>query len=569
MSPLSIQESFTGKHILLTGASGFLGKVWLIMALTRIPEIGRIYILMRGKGRNATERFEKIVSESMAFAPMHEQHGPRMSQYISERVEVVVGDVSLPGLGLDPEVSGRLRRSLDLVVNCAGLVEFNPDIREALGSNVDGALHVLEFVRRTHHAALMHVSTCYVAGQRDGFITEEVREGRSPNGTKLDAEGEYQRVKDIIDDVAAENATPATEQQLRADVIERLRERGHEADPSRVNEMVGRLKGKRLRQRMAEAGTERAKALGWPNTYTYSKALAELMLRARAGDVALTLFRPAIVESAMSFPFAGWNEGFNTSGPLVYLAGTWFRHVPAKEGNPLDIVPVDFVCNAMFGVGAALMRGVHEPVYHCGTSHRNGLSVDRLTELSALGHRKHLRKHGTTKVDKLVLSRWDARATEPNHVLDVTNIREVVVQVRRYLRHGLPEKIPSEVREWADELVDAADQAQRKLRQVEDMLELFMPFTHDHYIVFEGRALKRLDIVEPEFRFEPEKMVWRKYWLDVHLPGLRRWCFPTYENKELQKYSPATPFRMRRLEPSHFASTSGLPAGAEAGARIS
>jgi len=559
MNPISIRETYAGKHVLITGASGFVGKVWLAMALTRLPDIAKIYVLIRGKGRDAKQRFERIMGESMVFRPLHEQHGEGLSEWVSRRVEVVSGDLAKPGLGLDPEVAVRLRRDVDLVVNCAGLVEFNPDLREALAANVEGAIRVGEFVNASDHAALLHVSTCYVAGQRDGFIPEEVRDTKTPSGKTIDAEAEYRRALDIVEEVQRENDSTATEQQLRLDVMRRSRDRGGEPDERRIAETVGRLKRKRLRERMATAGTARAKELGWPNTYTYTKALAELLLRARRETFNLALFRPAIVESALAFPFPGWNEGFNTSGPLVYLAGTWFRHIPAKAGNPLDIIPVDFICNGLFTVGAALLRGEHQPVYQVGTSHRNFLAIDRLTELSALAHRQHLRRTGTTKVDKLVLSRWDARATDPDHVLNVANIREAVLQVRRYLRHGLPEKLPSEVKDWAEELADAADTTQKKLRQIDEVLDLFLPFTHDHYIVFECDALVRHEVVEPEFRFTPESIEWRGYWLNVHLPGLRRWCFPKYENKELEKYTPATPFKM--IEP--IAAETRVPSGSE------
>jgi thioester reductase-like protein len=556
MPRVSIVETYAGKHVFITGSSGFVGKVWLAMALTRLPDIGRIYVLLRGKGRGVKERFEKIVSESMCFRPLHEQHGAGLSEYISERVEVVGGDVSMPGLGIDPAVAKRLQREVDLVINCAGLVDFNPDVRDAVSSNVDGALRVAEFARGCDHAALMHVSTCYVAGSREGFVPEEIRPGTSPNGMPIDARAEYAKLEEIVAEVHRENDHPSTEAELRDHVLERLRERGTAPDEKRVADMVGRLKRKRLREMMAIAGTDRAKALGWPNTYTYTKALAELQLVAQAGDLPYAIFRPAIVESAMSFPFAGWNEGFNTSGPLVYLAGTWFRHVPARAGNPLDVIPVDQVCNALFTVGAALLRREHAQVYQCGSSDRNFLPIDRLTELSALGHRRHLRKTGADKIEKLLLSRWDARASDREHILEMANVRGAVAQVTRYLRHGLPEKIPSEVRDWADDLADTGDNTQRKLRQIEEVLDLFMPFTYDHYFVFECRAVSRHDVVEDEFRFAPESIEWRSYWLDVHMPGLRKWCFPQYENKQVEKYRPAAPFRLVEA---------ALPAQKEAG----
>jgi len=67
-------------------------------------------------------------------------------------VEVVEGDVSVPGLGLNEATQARLAKSLDLVVNSAGLTDFNPDLRDAISSNVDSAIYLLDFLRKCQHA---------------------------------------------------------------------------------------------------------------------------------------------------------------------------------------------------------------------------------------------------------------------------------------------------------------------------------------------------------------------------------------------------------------------------------
>ncbi len=547
-APISIRKTYAGRHVLVAGGSGFLGKVWLAMVLQRIPDVGRVYLLLRGKGRGVKERFEKLVNEGYVFAPLHEEHGERLGEFVSRCVEVVAGDVSRPDLGLDPVVAERLRETVDLVINFAGLVDFNPDLREAAETNVMGAMHVADFVQSCHKAKLVHVSTCYVAGQRDGRIPETVQTN-TPSGRRMDGKVEREEMLRIIARTEAENESPEVDAHLHKDVILRLEGRSGDASERRIREMVTRLKRKRLRETMAQAGTDRAKALGWPNTYTYTKALAEYLLLDRADRLDFAIFRPSIVESAVEFPFAGWNEGFNTSGPLVYLAKTWFRHIPARRGNPLDVIPVDMVCKALLITGAALLRGEAVRVYQCGSSDRNFLPIDRLTELSALGHRKWLREHGESALHKVVLARWDAIAADPDHMLNIGNIRSVMTQVTRYLRHGLPEKIPSELQEAADKLAKETETSNLRLRKIEDVLELFQPFTHDHFVVFECRAVDRHPVVEPEFRFEPESIEWRRYWLDVHMPGLRRWCFPAYESKDREVYQPKVPFVLREPAP--------------------
>jgi hypothetical protein len=59
---LSIRKALAGKHILLIGVTGFIAKVWLEKILRDVPEIGRVYLLIRPqRGRTAEQRFQKIV----------------------------------------------------------------------------------------------------------------------------------------------------------------------------------------------------------------------------------------------------------------------------------------------------------------------------------------------------------------------------------------------------------------------------------------------------------------------------------------------------------------------------
>jgi hypothetical protein len=162
---LSVRRALAGKHVMLIGVTGFIGKVWLANTLMELPKIGRVYLLIRRQKSNpAVRRFEKIVEESPVFDPLFELYGAWLGEYLRDKVEVVEGDVTQAGLGLDAEVARRLQRNLDLVVNSSGLTDFNPDLRDALATNTDAAMNILEFVRATDHAGLLHLSTCYVAG---------------------------------------------------------------------------------------------------------------------------------------------------------------------------------------------------------------------------------------------------------------------------------------------------------------------------------------------------------------------------------------------------------------------
>ncbi len=197
--PFSVRKALAGKRVLLIGVTGFIGKVWLANTLMDLPEIGKLYLLIRRqKSSPAQKRFEKMIEASPVFDPLFEKYGDKLGALLADKVEVVEGDVSQPGMGLNAETATRLGKELDLIINSSGLTDFNPDLRDALAVNVDSTHHLIEFIRASDHAALLHLSTCYVAGQRDGRVSERVRMNYTPAHLKnFDSEKEWRRLHRI------------------------------------------------------------------------------------------------------------------------------------------------------------------------------------------------------------------------------------------------------------------------------------------------------------------------------------------------------------------------------------
>ena len=537
--PISIRRAFAGKHVLLTGASGFVGKVWLTLMLDRVPEIGRIYVLLRSKALlSGRERFEKMVNTSPAFRPLHERFGPAFSSFLADKIEVVEGDIGGADLGLEPSVLERLRRDVDLVVHCAGLVDFNPDLRKALSTNVDGTMRIADFVESSERATLLHISTCYVAGRRSGSIPEQATAEYSPLGHELDAAAELRDAFAACERLCAQHESKQHADAVHAEVAAMVRGR-RSGDRARL---VANLARRRLReeqkQALADEGMARAQRLGWPNTYTYSKSLAESLLLRRKG-LRLAILRPSIVESALEYPFPGWNESFNGSAPLAYVMGSWFRMIPAKPDAPFDVIPVDEVCKAMSIAGAGLLLGRHSAVYHVGSSDLNRCSVGRAAELIVLAHRRHFRQPTSDRNERIFKSRWDAVLVEPDTVFGVGRNRGLIDGVREAI--GL---LPDKIEKKAKRMRDRLDRADKKLAQIEEMIRLYLPFMYESFYVFEARALPNTPALEPELRFAPERIDWRKYWIEVHVPGLRRWAFPLIEGKRPERYRPDHPVRL-------------------------
>jgi hypothetical protein len=70
--PLSVRRGLAGKHVLLLGCTGFIGKVWLAALLRDVPEIRRVTLII-GKQRvgSARRRFESMIQRSPAFTSVH------------------------------------------------------------------------------------------------------------------------------------------------------------------------------------------------------------------------------------------------------------------------------------------------------------------------------------------------------------------------------------------------------------------------------------------------------------------------------------------------------------------
>jgi len=172
---LDVAEILRGKNILLIGTTGFVGKVTLSMLLHRYPDVGKVYCLVRpGAGNTADERFYKKVASSEAFDPLRDVHGAGFDAFMRSKIVAVAGDIGRPLCNFADDQFADFDRAggIQVVINSAGLVSFAPSLESALRINSMGAKNVLDTARRAG-ARLVHVSTCYVAGQRDGDVWED------------------------------------------------------------------------------------------------------------------------------------------------------------------------------------------------------------------------------------------------------------------------------------------------------------------------------------------------------------------------------------------------------------
>jgi len=526
-----VRRAFAGKHVMLIGVTGFIGKVWLVNTLIDLSGVERIYLLIRRQKTNPAERrFEKMVEDSPVFDPLFERYGNGLANFLRKTIEVVEGDVTESGLGLNPETARYLQKNLDLIINSSGLTDFNPDLRDALATNTDAAVNILEFVRSSDHAGLLHLSTCYVAGEQDGRVSERLVPNYNPRGLiDFDAEQEWRSLHELIKDAEARAETEEVTSGLRM----QARAKEHAAknlQGAALENQVRKNRVRWLKTFLTEAGTRRAKELGWPNTYTLTKSLAESLIARRGAGLPIAVVRPAIVETSVAKPFLGWNEGINTSASLSYLLGTYFRQLPSNESKRLDIIPVDSVCAGMTLIAAALMERRHDPLYQLATSVTNPCDMGRSIELTSLAHRKHYRaQEGLESWLRLRFDAIPVSKTRYNR-MSAPAQRAIVKSIQAIMSPLPLKKAP-------------LAKTERNLERVEKLIELFEPFILLNEHDFAADNIQKLShALVPEerddFGYDTRSLDWWEYWINIHIPALRRWTYPLIEGRPLEARAP-------------------------------
>ena len=543
LNTLSVSEIYRGRKMFIMGSTGFVGKVTLGLLLHRFPDIGRVYVMVRrGSGTDSETRFWNSVVPSPVFNPLRAKYGgdEGLAAFLKEKVRVVDGDITEVNLGMTDEQAAAVAADIDVVLNSSGRVTFNPPVESALRTNVQGTKNVIAFVKRMKRPALVHVSTCFVAGNRSGEVWEsEELDGYFPRrpempGTKFSVEQEIADNERIAEEVRAQANDAQVLARLRAQARERLLEQGRDPDDEGTLRLaVARERKDWIRSELTRRGMERAAEWGWPNIYTYTKSMGDQLV-ARETGIVRSIVRPAIVESSESYPFPGWNEGFTTSAPLVYLALKGNHLVPTSSKLILDMVPVDHIAAGMLMVAAQACVEQPAIVHQLAAGDVNPLNINRVGTLVGLYKRRRLQEKDVgNKFLNQLMARMEMRGStyEEYRRWSFPQARKIVGKVSDALDKVRPAWGGARFGAFVDRMKKGVDEVMRVTGEAESNIDLFLPFTRDNQYIFRCDNIRAVRNRMPEadrqlLNWNPESLDWYEYLLNVHFPGLAKWVLP-------------------------------------------
>ncbi|XP_015602057.1 putative fatty acyl-CoA reductase CG5065 [Cephus cinctus] len=287
--PDRVAEAFKGREILLTGGTGFLGKVMVERFLRTMPDVGKIYILVRPKkGKDPKYRLEEIFN-----SPLFEKvRNLRGLPEIHKKIVAVTGDVSLPGLGLSSDDRKMLCNTINIVYHAAATVRFDELLKRAVILNTRGTKQMLDLAKEMKHLILFaHISTAYCH---------------------------------LEEKVLSEKPYPPP------------------SDPHKLIKCV-----EWMEDEVVEAMTD--KILGdLPNTYAFTKALSESLVEEAMPHIPAIILRPSIIIPIWKEPLPGWTDNINGPTGLLIGAGKGvIRTMYCNQNGYADYLPVDIAVNAI------------------------------------------------------------------------------------------------------------------------------------------------------------------------------------------------------------------------------
>ncbi|KYM75387.1 hypothetical protein ALC53_14083, partial [Atta colombica] len=270
----------------LIGSTGFLGKMLTEKLLRSCPDISMIYLIIRSQKDKCPEnRLDEMLEN-----PLYD-HVKKEVPNFRKKIVPIRGDFNIKDLGLSESDKNMLISKVSIIFHIAANMKFYEKIKIATIENIDATATILKLAKHMPNLKFIHVSTiysnCHIKHIEERLYSYPINH------------------KYLI--MFARN--------LPENIFE-----------EKISKIVSQ----------------------WPNTYTFTKAIAESLFKNESGDLPIGIFRPAIIISSASEPLVGWIDNiYGPSGFVMSLLLGVARFIHCNGNHKANIVPVDFTANAL------------------------------------------------------------------------------------------------------------------------------------------------------------------------------------------------------------------------------
>ncbi|XP_045457933.1 putative fatty acyl-CoA reductase CG8306 [Melitaea cinxia] len=465
-----VRAFYSGKNFFITGGTGFVGLCLIEKILRSIPDVGKLYLLMRPKkGKEVSERLQEFPDN-----PVFEKLLETESKDIFKKLVPVAGDVGSENLGLNTEDRQMLIDNVNVVIHSAATLDFEESLKPTVNINVLGTRRVMSLCQELKNLTVMvHVSSAYV----NSYLTEV-----------------HEKVYDSPADVES------------------------------IISMSEKLTEEAL------IGMERTLIKDHPNTYTFTKHLAEHEVMKHSDKFPCTIVRPTMIVASWKEPVIGWT--CSKVGPQGFLMGASkgvVRRLPLSKDTIADYIPVDVVVNELLVAGwDAGQSKSGLTVYHCSSSTQRPFKWLMLESvINNMLHNYPLKSAVWYPYLDFVSSLWLFRLS----AIFVHFIPAILLDMLLRITGGRPILFRLHKNVW------------NSLNRLEKFIFTEWKFYNKKTIEL-NEKLNKTD--KEMFYINIDTICWEEYFVNLHL-GVRK-----YLNKESEKTLPAARSKQTILKIAHI-----------------
>lgn len=323
-----IQKFYAGKNVFITGGTGFIGKQLIEKLLRACPDINKIYILARPKKEKTVQQRAAELTDEQVYNSVK-----KLYPDFAKKIVVVAGNITELQLGLSEKDVQLVTDEVNIFFHVAATTRFDESLKSAVLTNVRATREIVLLASKCKNlCSILHVSTAF-----SHCPLPEVKEKFYPSPMPFEV------IIDLVENTDDERLNMITETLIKP----------------------------------------------WPNTYTFTKAIAEDVIRKMADKLPAAIVRPAIVAATYMEPAPGWLDISSIFGPSAVIAGSGtgvMRCFLADKSCKVDLVPADFVNNAC--IAAAYRAAIdfesgnsESKIYTCSSTKRNSVTWGSISDI--------------------------------------------------------------------------------------------------------------------------------------------------------------------------------------------